>query len=581
MTSATCCLRRPASSANRRRWFALSVLVVGAFMDLLDATITGVAIPSIQKDLAVGYSAIQWISAGYSLAFALLLITGGRLGDILGRKRLFLIGMAGFTAASALCGLAQNPEMLIGARVLQGALAAIMVPQVLAIIHVTFPPGERGKVFGMYSAIAGLAIVFGPILGGLLVQWNLFSLTWRLIFLINLPVGLIGLTLGWRYIGESKSPYAQRLDLAGLALSALSLLMLVYPLMQGHDVDWPAWGFVSMGLSLPVLACFIAHQRCRTRKDGSPLVALSLFKAKSFASGLGVLLLFSLAIGILSLIQSLYLQLGLGWTPVHAGVTGIPFSIGLALASGVSVQVLVPKFGHNVLQAGVMLMIAGVGSYTWQIRHTGASITSWQMLPWLFVTGLGMGLIVAPIADIILSDVPLDDAGSASGLTSTTYQLGTAVGIALASVAFFGVMGGQAGHAVDTVTAVLRQQLVAQVSADQAETIIGGFRACAIARAAEAVPTHAPPSCRQAPGTPSKPAVEHAMALAGGQVTTLTFIRSFQHASYCVMGLLAAALALMPGLRAKRCRSHLQADSPPSRPTSATAPHHQGMSPRS
>lgn len=553
MTSATCCLgRRPASTANRRRWLALSVLVVGAFMDLLDATITGVAIPSIQKDLAVGYSAIQWISAAYSLAFALPLITGGRLGDILGRKQLFLIGMAGFTAASALCGLTQSPEMLIGARVLQGALAALMVPQVLATIHVTFPPSERGKVFGMYSAIAGLAIVFGPILGGLLVQWNLFSLKWRPIFLINLPVGLIGLAMGWRFIDESKSPNAQRLDLAGLVLSTLSLLMLVYPLMQGRDLGWPGWSFVSMALSLPVLACFIAHQRCRTRKNGSPLVALSLFKTKSFASGLSVLLLFSLAIGILSLGQSLYLQLGLRWTPVHAGATGIPFSIGLVMAAGVSVQVLVPKFGCKVLQAGTVLMIAGVGSYAWQIHHTGASITSWQMLPWLFATGLGMGLIVAPITDIILSEVPLADAGSASGLTNTTYHLGTAVGIALASVVLFGVMGGQAGHAADTVTPALRQQLAAaQVPADQTETIIGGFWACAVDRAAEADPTHAPPSCRQAPGTPSNLAVEHAMALAEGQVTTLTFIRSFQHASYWVMGLLAAALALMPGFGTK------------------------------
>ncbi|GAA3230597.1 hypothetical protein GCM10020256_44440 [Streptomyces thermocoprophilus] len=230
------------SAVDRRRWFALAIVMTAAFMDLVDVTIVNIAIPSIQEEAGATFSQIQWITAGYALAFAAGLITGGRLGDIHGRKRLFLVGIGGFTLASALCGFAVNPEMLVASRILQGGMAAMMVPQVLSIVHATFPAEERGKVFGLFGAIVGLGAVSGPLLGALLTEWDLFGLAWRPIFLINLPVGIAGLLLGSRFITESRAPRALKLDLVGVALVTLGLLMLLYPLTRGRELGWPVWG---------------------------------------------------------------------------------------------------------------------------------------------------------------------------------------------------------------------------------------------------------------------------------------------------------------------------------------------------
>ncbi|MET8902495.1 MFS transporter [Streptomyces sp. NPDC004538] len=434
----------PASPAppagDRRRWFALAIVMTAAFMDLVDVTIVNIAIPSIQRDEGASVSQIQWITAGYALAFAAGLITGGRLGDIHGRKRVFLIGIAGFTLASALCGLAANPEMLVASRILQGAMAALMVPQVLSIVHATFPAHERGKVFGLFGAIVGLGAVSGPLLGALLTEWNLFGLEWRPIFLINLPVGVAGLVLGSRFITESKAPRALRLDLVGVALVTLGMLMLVYPLTRGEELDWPLWGFLSMAGSLVVLAVLVAYERRKSARDGSPLVELSLFRVKSFAAGIAVQTVFGIALGVFFLVWTLYMQVGLGWTALRAGVTGVPFSIAVSVAAGVSVQLLVPRFGRKVLQAGALVMAAGVLLYIWESERYGLGIASWQMALPLTVMGVGMGLIVAPLTDAVLSQVPREHAGAASGLINTVQQMGNALGLGLVSVVFFGTM---------------------------------------------------------------------------------------------------------------------------------------------
>ncbi|MGW0391192.1 MFS transporter [Streptomyces sp. NPDC003042] len=430
----------PSSPADRRRWLALAIVMTAAFMDLVDVTIVNIAIPSMRQDFGASTSAIQWITAGYALAFAAGLITGGRLGDIYGRKRLFLIGIAGFTAASLLCGIAANPSMLVASRILQGAMAALMVPQVLAIIHVTFPPHERGKVFGMFGAIVGLGAVSGPMLGALLTEWNLFGLEWRPIFLINLPVGIAGVILGRKFITESKAPQALRLDLVGVVLATFGLVMLIFPLTHGRENDWPLWGFLCMGAVPFLFAGFIAYEKYKIKKDGSPLVELSLFKVKSFAGGIAVQLTFGLATGIFFLVWTLYMQMGLGWSALHAGVTGIPFSLAVSAAAGISVQKLVPRFGRKVLQAGAAVMAAGLLLYIWESEHYGMEITSWQMVAPLVLMGIGMGLIVAPLTDTVLSQVPREHAGSASGLINTTGQMGNALGLGLTSVVFFGLI---------------------------------------------------------------------------------------------------------------------------------------------
>jgi EmrB/QacA subfamily drug resistance transporter len=429
-----------AGAADRRRWIALAVVMTASFMDLVDVTIVNIAIPSIREDTGASFSAVQWVTGGYALAFAIGLITGGRLGDIYGRKRLFLLGIGGFTVASALCGLAAGPETLVATRVLQGATAALMVPQVLSIIHATFPAHERGKVFGMFGAIVGLGAVSGPLIGALLTQWDILGLQWRPIFLINLPVGVAGLLLGRRYITESRAEKALRLDLLGMALASVGLLMLLYPLTHGRDAGWPLWGHLSMAASLPVFALFVRYEQAKTRRDGSPLVELTLFRVKSFAAGIGVQLTFGIVSGIFFLVWTLYMQIGLGWSALRAGTTGVPFSIAVSVAAGMSVQKLVPRFGRKVLQAGALVMAAGVLLYIWEADRYAAGIQPWQMALPLVVMGAGMGLIVAPITEAILSEVPREHAGSASGLINTVGQLGMALGLGLVSVAFFGAI---------------------------------------------------------------------------------------------------------------------------------------------
>ncbi|GAA2498724.1 MFS transporter [Streptomyces longisporus] len=429
------------ASGDRRRWFALAIVMTAAFMDLVDVTIVNIAIPSIQRDAGASVSQIQWITAGYALAFAAGLITGGRLGDIHGRKRLFLVGIGGFTLASALCGFAANPQMLVASRILQGGMAAMMVPQVLSIVHATFPAHERGKVFGLFGAIVGLGAVSGPLLGALLTEWNLWGLEWRPIFLINLPVGIAGLVLGSRFITESKAPRALRLDLVGVALVTLGLTMLLYPLTRGRELGWPLWGYVSMAGALVVFAVLVAYERRKAVRDGSPLVELSLFRVKSFAAGIAVQTVFGIALGVFFLVWTLYMQTGLGWSPLRAGLTGVPFSISVSTAAGLSVQKLVPRFGRKVLQAGALLMAVGVLLYIWESGRYGLAIASWQMALPLIVMGVGMGLIVAPLTDAVLSDVPREHAGSASGLINTVQQMGNALGLGLVSVVFFGEIG--------------------------------------------------------------------------------------------------------------------------------------------
>ncbi|CAL9535718.1 MFS transporter [Streptomyces sp. Tu 3180] len=430
---------RPAEG-DRRRWFALAIVMTAAFMDLVDVTIVNIAIPSIQRDEGATFSQIQWITAGYALAFAAGLVTGGRLGDIHGRKRIFLVGIGGFTLASALCGLAVNPEMLVASRILQGAMAALMVPQVLSIVHATFPAHERGKVFGLFGAIVGLGAVSGPLLGALLTEWNLFGLEWRPIFLINLPVGVAGLVLGSRFITESKAPRALKLDLVGVALVTLALLMLLYPLTRGRELGWPLWGYVSMAGALVVFAALVAYERTKSARDGSPLIELSLFRVKSFAAGIAVQTVFGIGLGVFFLVWTLYMQIGLGWSALRAGLTGVPFSLAVSAAAGMSVQLLVPRYGRKVLQAGALVMAAGVLVYMWEAERYGQSIASWQMALPLTVMGVGMGLIVAPLTDAVLSEVPREHAGSASGLINTVQQMGNALGLGLVSVVFFGVI---------------------------------------------------------------------------------------------------------------------------------------------
>ena len=489
---------RAPGSADPRRWVALAVVLIAGFMQLVDISIVNVAIPSIQRDLDATYADIQWVLAGYQLAFAVMLITGGRLGDIFGRKRLFMIGMAGFTLASALCGLAQTPDMLIASRILQGLFGAIMFPQVLSIIQVTFPPQERATAFGLFGATIGLATITGPLVGGLLIQADLFGLEWRPIFLVNLPIGIAALAVAARFLVESKAPRALRLDPVGVVVVTAGLLLLVYPLVQGRDLGWPPWTFLSMAASVPVLAGFAVYERYKKALDGSPLVDMDLFRQRSFVPGLLLAGIFFMGIPAFFLTFSLWLQIGLGFSALHAGLTGAPFAVGSALASAASVR-LVPVLGRRILSAGSLLLVAGMVALMWTVDRYGGAVTSWQLLPALLLCGLGLGSVIAPLVNVVLAGIRAQDAGSASGVLTTVQQIGGAIGVALIGVVFFGLLGSQAAGVADDVLPGLRADLQgAGLPPAASQQVAAGFRTCFEDRANATDPSAVPASCAQA-----------------------------------------------------------------------------------
>ncbi len=540
--------------ADPRRWLTLVILLLAAFMNLLDVSIVNIAIPSIQRDLHASYADVQWALAGYTLAYALVLITGGRLGDAFGRKRLFLIGVIGFTIMSALCGAAQSAEMLIACRVVQGAMGGIMVPQVLSVIQVIFPPAERIKALAGFGVTAGLGTVSGPLLGGLLIQHNLFGLLWRPIFLINIPVGIIAVAASVVLVRESRAPRPPRLDAIGVVLVSVALLLLLYPLVQGRELGWPAWTFVSMAASVPVLALFAGYERAKDRRDGSPLVQLSLFRQRAFAAGIAIAVTFFLGVTSFALILTLSLQTGLGFTPLHAGLTFLPFSGGVLIASGAAAR-LAPRFGRGVTMTGALIMAAGMAALIAIVHHYGQAVTTWEMVPALVLAGLGMGGVLAPLSDILLAGVPRQHAGSASGLLNTAIQLGASVGIAVIGVIFFGILGSQSGPAASAVTPALRTGLAAaEVPAQYSGRIVTQFRICLHDQLVAADPTVTPAACKPAAGEVPSPAASRALAAAGSSAVHRDFAASLQRTLWFQVGVFLLSFLLMLVLPARSGR---------------------------
>ncbi|HWK81120.1 MAG TPA: DHA2 family efflux MFS transporter permease subunit [Thermomicrobiales bacterium] len=422
---------------GRERTIALWSLFLALFMELLDATIVNVTLPSIERSLHATAGEQQWMVAAYGLALAIGLMTGARLGDMHGRKRLFVIGLACFTLASLLCGFAQNPEMLIVSRALQGFSSAMMIPQVLSSIQVMYRPSERGSAMAGFSALAGVAAVSGPILGAVLTDADLFGLGWRTIFLVNVPVGIFAVSMAIRLVPESFAPHRPKLDIPGVLVLAVGLLAVLYPLMIGQEKDWPAWTFVSMVVGLAILAGFIVLQRREAQHGGEPLVDLSLFAIKSYAGGLFTIFVFFMAMAGYFLVQTIYMQEGLGFSILRAGLTMIPFSVAVSFFAGLSAAKLVGIMGRRTLQIGPIVMAIGLLMTLFIFKRNGVDTSSWALAVPLFVAGAGMGMVVAPIGIFALSEVPVSKAGPASGLFNTTQQLAGAVGVAIVGTVFF------------------------------------------------------------------------------------------------------------------------------------------------
>ncbi|MEW9533246.1 MFS transporter [Microbispora sp. NPDC049125] len=434
-----------APSAYRTRWAALFVILAAEVMDLLDALVTNIAAPTIRADIGGGSSLIQWLGAGYTLAMAVGLITGGRLGDLYGRKPMFLLGASGFVLGSLLCGLAVSPEMLVGARVLQGLFGAVLLPQGLGMIKEMFPPKEMGTAFGAFGPIMALSSVGGPVLAGWLVEADLFGTGWRMIFLINLPLGLLALAGGVRFLPRSRSEHAARLDLTGAGLASAAAALLIFPLVQGREYGWPAWTFVSMAASVALFAFFGWYESRKHRSGGDPLVVPTLFRKRAFAGGLVAGLVFFSGMVGFSLVFTLYTQMGLHYSPLKAGLAALPQAIGVMVGFVVASAGLTEKLGRRLLHAGALIMAAGVAGFGVTLHSAGVGVTPWQMAPTLAVAGIGMGLLMAPFFDIVLAGVAPEETGSASGTLTAIQQLGAALGTAVLGTVFFHLLDGGTG----------------------------------------------------------------------------------------------------------------------------------------
>ncbi|GGS91188.1 hypothetical protein GCM10010156_56870 [Planobispora rosea] len=432
----------PPAPAGRHphRWLGLFAILAADLLNLLDSTVANVAAPVIRADLGGSLATLQWVAAGYTLAMAVGLLTGGRLGDMFGRRRMMMTGIAGFLVTSAACALAVSPEMLIGARVLQGVFAAIMVPQSFGLIRDLFGT-EVGKAFAALGPVIGMATILGPVVAGLLIEADVLGTGWRMIFLINLPLGAFALIVGWKVLPEAE-PVArgQRLDLIGALLAATGMFTLVYPLVQGHELGWPTWSLIMLAGSVPVFAAFVRHQLRRTRSGRTPLVELGVLARRSYTSGVAFAVIFFGAITGFSLAVGLFLQLGLGYTPLDASLTMISWAAG-AFVGSIFGGTMMNRLGRHLLHLGLAVMAAGLVGLYLVFSTAEAGLGGWDLAAPMVAFGIGMGMIFVPLFDIILADLDEREIGSASGLVSSFEQLGASLGVAALGTVFFGTVG--------------------------------------------------------------------------------------------------------------------------------------------
>jgi EmrB/QacA subfamily drug resistance transporter len=433
---------RKSDQGDRNKWFSLAVLLVGPFLGVIDFFIANLGIPSIKKSLHAGFSETELIVAGYGLTYAVCLITGGRLGDIFGRKKVFIFGMLGFSAASAFCGWAGDATALIFWRLLQGCAAAVMFPQALSFIQVNFTGSAKRLAFSAYGAMIGFGSIVGQILGGFLIQADLFHLGWRPIFLINLPLGLITILAASLFLNESRAENAPRLDPIGTLLLTIGLFLFSLPFMEGTDAGWPFWAWGALAASIPFFVAFYRFE-CRCSVDGgSPLVEPHLFRDRGFMIGILVTCIYFAGHTSMILVLSLFLQLSLQLDPFHAGLVLAPFSFGFLVGSSFSGK-LNGLFGRNSLHLGAAILAVSLVGLSIQAALSHGQITLLFVLT-CSVYGVGRGLVTAPLYNTVLSGIPARDAGSAAGVTSMAQQVANSVGIAVIGSLVFSLIPSRA-----------------------------------------------------------------------------------------------------------------------------------------
>ena len=396
---------------------------------LTDFFIVNVALPTIDKDLHASSGMLQLVVAGYTVAYAVLLVIGGRLGDTFGRRRLFLAGMTGFTLASLACGIAPTVGILVAVRALQGATAAMMVPQVLSTIQAKTHGTERARALGIFGACGGIATVTGQLAGGLLVSANIAGTGWRPIFLVNVPIGIAGLFLARRAVPETRSPAPARIDVPGTALLGAALLMLLIPLTEGRSLGWPLWTVILLCLSPVAAAGFVIAERRMERAGGVPLVPVSLLGVPSMRRGLLLVVPFFGGFGGFMFIYALTLQDGARFGPLKTGSSLVPFALAF-LVTSLSTASLIDRFGRKVMTIGAMLQGVGILGLMTAFLATWPGISPLLLAPGLILSGIGQGLVMSPLFRVVLSEVLPGQAGAASGVLTTTLQSSLALGVA-------------------------------------------------------------------------------------------------------------------------------------------------------
>ncbi|HEY2242305.1 MAG TPA: MFS transporter [Streptosporangiaceae bacterium] len=424
------------TTEGRPGWAPLAVLLTGTFMIVLDFFIVNVALPSMQRHLHASAAGVEWVVTAYGLTYGVGLITGGRLGDRYGRRRMFALGLAIFTVASLACGLATNVEILNVSRAIQGLGAALAGPQTLAMIGVTYAGKQRVTAITAYGVSLGLAAVLGQLFGGLLIQANVFGLDWRLCFLVNLPVGVAALVVAPKVLTESRGAASDRIDLVGTALITIALVAVVLPLVDGRQAHWPVWAWALLAAAGPVLATFAVHQRQRRRHGRTPLVDLSVLADRAVSAGLVATGVFYAAMASFFVVLALYLQEGRGLSALGSGAVFTVVGAGYLAASMVG-PAMTARLGRQWPALGGVVMAAG---YAALAVVSGPSASTPLLLLPLLVAGIGMGMLTAPLTGIVLAQVGPRQAGTVSGLQSTVVQLGNSIGVAVIGVVFFGAL---------------------------------------------------------------------------------------------------------------------------------------------
>lgn len=418
-------------------------------MDLLDSTVVNVAGPSIRADLGGSVATLQWFSAGYTLTFAILLITSARLGDIVGRRRMFLVGAAGFTLASTLCALAPSPGVLIACRVLQGGFGAVLVPQGFGLLIDVFSEQAMPKVFGLFGPIVGAAAVIGPVLAGVLVDLNLLGIGWRLVFLINLPIGLATLALAIRVLPRTIPRPNVRLDVPGVLIIGSAAFALIYPLVQGREAGWPTWCFVMLGTGVALVAVFVAYEAHRRH---TPLIEPALMHNRAFTSGLALALAFFASVGGILLVLSLFCQISQGFSAIHTGLVLTPLSVGM-IAAMLGSFALIERLGRKLIQIGLVITALGMGLLAVMVASK-SNVSTWSLIPGTALAGTGMGLVFGQLFDVILTGTAENEAGSASGVLNAVQQLAFATGVAVVTTLFLAQLPRHPAGDALTITAL-------------------------------------------------------------------------------------------------------------------------------